>query len=186
MKRGLLTKGTIMSGTTVENIDICFEFHSDEWGSKDINETFDPADSALESTIGERANELLDELNDGIDNPDEMYTYIDYTIDDYDGDFANPSNFTDLDEYGEYAEKVEEHGEAYHLRYEDIGDNRFDEQYRGCWDDIEDFVRHEVESCHDIPSWVEHYIDWERMARDHMMDYSSYDGNEGTHIFSDH
>lgn len=169
--------------TSVSDIDIAFEFESDSGLQDHVTECFTAADSTLLSTVKSRADELLDDLN--ADDDDE-WSLVEFTVEGYDGDFADPDDFSDLDEYGEYAEKVEEHGEAYHLRYEDIGDNRFEEQYHGCWDDIEDFVRHEVTECHGIPSWVESYIDWERMARDHMMDYSSYDGNEGTHIFSDH
>jgi antirestriction protein len=55
----------------------------------------------------------------------------------------------------------------------------FDEAYQGEYSSNEDFVQELVESCGDIPknlpSYI--YIDWERTARDVMMDYSEANGH---------
>ena len=118
-------------------------------------------------------------------NSEDKWEVVDKCIDYYDDAYADPSDFGSLDEYGEYVEKCEEHGEAYVLRYEDIGDFDFDDQYRGCWNSEEDFVQDLWEQCMEVPDNLWGYIDWESVTRDTMMDYSSYDGSEGCHIFSD-
>lgn len=54
----------------------------------------------------------------------------------------------------------------------------FEESYSGCFSNDIDFVQDLLESCGDIPSNLPSYIyiDWERTARDIMMDYSESDG----------
>ena len=111
---------------------------------------------------------------------------IDYRfVEEYDTDYDDPDNFSDLDEYGEYIEKCEEHGEAYQLRYADIGDHCFEDSYEGCWSSEEEFVQNLYEETGGIPDNLWCYIDWEHLARDVLMDYSCYEGVEGTHIFRD-
>ena len=85
----------------------------------------------------------------------------------------------------DFAEKVEEHGVAYELRYSDIGDFDFDDQYMGAWDSEGSFAEHLIEDCYDIPEFVSPYIDWDAWARDVMLDYSSYYANSELHIFRD-
>lgn len=54
----------------------------------------------------------------------------------------------------------------------------FEESYQGKWDSDEDFVQQLLEDCGDLPKDLPPYIyiDWERTARDVMMDYSEDDG----------
>ena len=56
-----------------------------------------------------------------------------------------------------------------------------DECYQGSFRDDAEFAEHTAEECGELPkdlaSWI--YIDWERSARDLMMDYSE----EGGHYF---
>lgn len=153
---------------TVSDIIIDFRFCTCNGDKTESTESFDAADSSLQSTIDDRHVELVDDLN--VDHEGHWGTDC-YSIDEYDTDWADPADFSDLDDYGEYAENVEKHGEAFHLRYEDLGSldrSDFEDNYNGCWRDTEEFVENL----------------WERTARDVMMDYSSYDGADGTHIFS--
>lgn len=99
------------------------------------------------------------------------------------GEYSDPAMFKDLDEYGTYVEQCEEHGEGYVLRFADVGDEDFNDHYQGCWESKEQFVRELVESCETIPSHLDGYIDYEKMARNYMMDYSSYESADGLHIF---
>lgn len=152
------------------------ETHSEE-------EDFD-VDGSMLLCIDEHAEALLTDLNDGLGDDEESWEFDEHEVDSFDDDFGDPSNFKGLDEYGEFVEKCENYGESYKLRYDDLGvDFEFDNEYNGCWDSDEDFVQNLIEDCYDftVPACV--HVDWERTARDVMMDYSSYDGNEGTHIF---
>jgi len=106
-----------------------------------------------------------------------------WTITSFDDDYPDPRNFDNLNEYAEIVGKINEYGEAYRLRYDDVGDFDFEDEYNGCWEDEDDFAREIIDECHDIPDFMQCYIDWENWARDIMMDYSSYEGTAGTHIF---
>jgi len=122
--------------------------------------------------------------SDIVDRMDELECNS-WEISDWDDDYPDPSDFSDLDEYAEIVDKIDEHGEAYYLRWQDIGDFDFDDQYNGCWGSEEEFAQDLCESCYDIPDFLCHYIDWEKWARDVMMDYSSYEASDGYHIFRD-
>ena len=163
-------------------IDIKFKFIDTDGNDYEHYEEFE-VESGLLASIEEFGEDYVH------DDPDEISEFTDWSVYDYDSDFMDPESFTDLDEYAEYVGKCEKHGEAYRLRYEDIGDHDFEEEYNGCWGNEEEFVenlieeRSRYEECYDIniPSFL--HIDWERTTRDVMMDYSSYDGSEGCHIF---
>jgi antirestriction protein len=159
-------------------IDVRFDFSRD-LNNDSVNREIEVT-GGLMSDIDDCRDELLEELWDG---EDEEWEFVEFEVECFDGDYAAPSDFNDLDEYGEYVEKCEEHGEGYRLRYDDIGENDFDDEYAGCWESAEDFVQQQCEDCYDIPDHLANYIDWESMARDWMMDYSEYDGREGVHIF---
>ena len=176
-----------MSFTTILDIEVTFKFSRDGSDPHEVQESFDCVDSSLQTVIDDRAEELAEELNDDLDDDERdaaEWEFDEYEVDDFDGDFADPADFSDLDDYGEYCEKVSNHGVAYHLRYEDVGDHDFEDEYNGEWDSAEDFVRNLVEDCYDldIPSFVA--VDWEQTARDVMMDYSEYEDDNGmVHIF---
>jgi len=163
---------------TVNSIYIMFNFSCNNGDFACYDEKFDPADSSLKPFIEDRRDELLDGLNF---NSEDKWEFDDWGVDTFDGDYMDPDDFIDIDKYGEYCENVEKFGEAFHLRYEDIGEHDFEDSYEGCWKSAEDFVQNLVEV--DIPPFV--YIDWERTVHDVMMDYSEYDSSEGTHIFRD-
>lgn len=170
----------------MDTITIQFNFSHE---SSDGASHFDIADfeveSGLVSEIDDKADELLDALNTDLEDGDEEWVFDEFEVSDYDNDFADPFGFSDLDDYAEYAEKCEEHGEAYVLRYEDIGDFDFDDQYNGCWSSAEEFCRDLVEGTSDIPDHLANHIDWESYAGAVMMDYSEYVGGDGVHIFRD-
>ena len=157
-------------------INVRFNFSRSD---KKLEETvsFDAADSSLEATVSECADDLLAEL-DG-------WGFDGWEVIGYDEDWKSPDDFANLDDYGAYIEGVERHGVAYHLRYDDIyGEHDFENEYQGEWDSAEEFVQSFYEDCHDIPDHLVHYIDWEKLTRDIMMDYSEYEDNTGmVHIF---
>ena len=138
------------------------------------------------SDYGEEQAEELAEDCDG--NPVEVectgFEVIDFDCSDY-MDMEAPDDFDDLDAWGEYCDLVEEHGEAFVLRHADWSGHTSMDNYHGCWASQEEFVQNLCEECCglELPNYI--YIDWERTARDIMMDYSSYEGNEGIHIFRD-
>lgn len=140
-------------------------------------ETFYVGDG-LKSDIETWVEETLVELADGA-------YLLSCEVTEWEDAYGDPTEFDDLDEYARFAEKVEEHGEAYRLRYEDIGGFDFYEQYQGCFEDEGDFAESISDNLGEIPDWVRPHVDWDSVARDIMMDYSSYDGNEGCHIFRD-
>lgn len=122
-----------MTTATVLDIEIVFNFSRGSDESTSIDESINATDSSLQSTVDNRAEELLDELNAELDDDEEAWEYDGYSVDGFDEDWADPGEFDDLDEYGAYAEKVEEYGFAYHARYEDVGDFDFDDSYNGEW-----------------------------------------------------
>lgn len=146
------------------------------------------AEGALVDTITEHGKEMAQEKNDEIDPEDECtdkYEYAGFKVSSYDGDIAEPSEFDNLDEYAEYCEQVEKHGEAFVLRYADIGEHNFDDEYVGTYDDEEDYGYQCLDDFGDVPDHLRSYIDMEKYTRDILMDYSSYEGSEGYHIFRD-
>ena len=142
-------------------------------------------DSLLESTLTDHADEALEALNDNDEGNEGEWDFDEWEVECYDDDFADPGDFTDLDDYGAYVELCEKHGEGYRLRYNDVGEHNFEDQYNGCWDSEEAFGEHLIDECYDIPDFLKSYVDYEKWTRDLMMDYSSYEGSDGTHIFRD-
>jgi len=152
---------------SVETQELCREFE---------------VSSGLLTDIDDCREEMVEELQD---DPDGEWDFLEWEVTEYDGDYADPADFSNLNEYAEYIVKCEEHGEGYRLRYEDIGEFDFNDEYHGCWESAKDFIREHFDSYWEIPPHLENYIDWEKLTSDWMMDYSEYDGNEGTHIFRD-
>ena len=165
----------------VSDITVQFNFTKDG-GKIDFTRDIDPACDNLDGIIEDLVDEVADDNECG---EDEGWDFADFKVIDWDDDYTDPSDFSDLKEYGRFAEKVDQHGEAYALRYDDIGEHDFDEQYNGEWDDEGSFAESIVEDCYgiDVPSWV--VIDWDATANNLMMDYSSYDGGKGVYIFRD-
>lgn len=150
----------------------------------EISIDFYSSEGIADSTDFEANSGLLEAIADYAEDIDCDEWHIvgsdlDYSLQKDYGDFDN------LNEWGEYCENVEKHGYAYVLRYDDIGEFDFDNEYNGCYDSEEDFVQALWDDCYNIPDFICGYIDWESVTRDVMMDYSSYYGNEGYYIFRD-
>ena len=165
-------------------IRVEFSFSRGDESDSDYNDF--EAEGDVLYAINEYAEEWCSDRNDDEDG-DEEWELDGFEVTEYDSDFADPDEFDDLNAYASYAENVEEHGRAYHLRWEDIGDFDFHDQYNGEWGSEEAFTRDLYEQCYEIPDNLYGYIDWELVARDVMMDYSAYyDGSSGDyHIFRD-
>lgn len=83
----------------------------------------------------------------------------------------NPDLWTMIDE----ADDLEE-AAAFLVYYNEWNKQTFEDARRGKWDSDEAFVEALVRDLDTIPEFLEAYIDWERMAKDYMMDYTSSDG----------
>jgi len=181
----LLSKGE-MTMATVDYIVLKIVVASTSDGTHEFKEEFDPADSSLQSTVDTWIEEKCEELTDDLDEGECEYTFEEYTVHDYDSEWADPSNFSDLDDYGEYAELVEEFGEAYHLRYEDVGEitkSGFEDHYRGSFNTEEEWAEETYSELYEIPDHLKSHIDWESVARELAMDYAVYEGDDAFHIF---
>jgi antirestriction protein len=170
---------------TIE-IEMSFEKGSE---TRDVCEEFD-VENGMECTIDGRCDEIIDELNADVDNDDEDdWAFVKHTVACSDGDFPEPHEFSNLDDYADYVELAEELGEAFQLRWDDIGEitqQDFEDSYRGCWDDTIKFAQSEIDAYgYTIPPLIECNIDWEGVANDLMMDHSEYEGDDGIHIFVD-
>ena len=142
------------------------------WSSTTEEETFDldsGVESAIEDFIGERGCEGQEIIVIDIEN---------------DGD-ADADDFSDLNEFGAYAEKVEEYGEAYAMRYRDIGvDFDFNNEYQGEWRTVDAFTQNLLDN-YEIPAHLVCYIDYVKWSRNIMMDYTEYSSSNGYYIFKD-
>ncbi len=167
-------------------IEIMFRFSSVRAGGDTEIETVDlDVGDSLVFDIECAADEWLDDWNDKLPEGSDPYELDAWSVSEYDNDFADPRTFRNLSEYGAYVEQCELHGEGYRLRYDDIGEHNFDNEYNGCWASTEEFVQQFYEDCYDIPSHLQGYIDWAAVTRDVMMDFSAYEGDDGIHIFRD-
>ena len=101
------------------------------------------------------------------------------------------SESADLDQLVELAEVIDEHGEAYVLYAQYVGDDYatvtdFQDAYRGCWKNEEDFADDYFENFYasEIPEHLHTYFDVEQLSRDLFCGtYFSCDGSEGCHVF---
>jgi len=123
------------------------------------------------------------------DDGDYCWSCTSEEVVDWDDDYADPNDFQlDWDEYAAYCDLVDKHGEAYELRRADLinfDEQQFESSYQGCWDTFEKYVEHCLDDQYDIPDFLVGHIDMESVAREWKQDYSTYDGNDGTHIFRD-
>ena len=177
-------------------VTVTFNFRESNTNEECSQEHEFDACEGLEREIDDWAREWIDENNDqelepgsdadaGDDEAFSCWVLTGWEYSEWDDDFNAPTEFKSADEYGAYVELCEKHGEGYRLRYDDIGDNNFEDEYNGCWASEEDFARQLYEDCYDIPDHLAAYIDWEHLTRDVLADYSVYSGNEGYHIFRD-
>ena len=142
------------------------------WTSITEEETFELdgcVENSIEDFIDERECEGQEIIVIDIENDDD----------------ADADDFSDLNEFGVYAEKVEKFGEAYALRYTDIGvDFDFNDEYQGEWRTVDAFTQNLLDD-YEIPEHLVCYIDYNKWSRDIMMYYSEYSSANGYYIFRD-
>lgn len=102
--------------------------------------------------------------------------------------FPNMGENPDLEKVIEVAEKIEEEGfdkinaflEVYSI--EDL--DSFDESYCGEWDSFQEYAEDYFDSCYEVPSHLENYIDYEKFANDLSYDHHEVDApKSGVFIF---
>ena len=101
-----------------------------------------------------------------------------HAIHDYDNFYEAGSylgEYPDLEKVVEVARMIEEHGKlAAKLVSHLSGDvseaaRVLEEDYIGVYESVADYVEEFSRQCHEIPEWLEFYIDWESMADDWEM-----------------
>ncbi len=163
------------------SVTIDFEFSDDSTDQYDFD-----ADSGLLESIEDYGQEAAEQLNAECDEDGVEIEFEGWSVASTDLDYSEQGDyeeFSDLDAWGEYCEEVEKYGEAYCLRYADIGEFDFDDEYKGEWASEEEFAQNYMDDCMDVPKHLSQYIDYEQFASDLMMDYSSYLGGNGYYIF---
>ena len=165
------------------SITIEFTFENVDGREETAKNEFD-LDSCIEDSVQEYQDDYMNDngLDDDWDCTREEVLEVEIDGDE-DADEDMYSNLADL---AEYAELVEEHGEAYALRCKDIGDDfKFDDTYNGCHSSEAEFAQNTYEDIYGGDNPLFGYVDWDQYARDLLMDYSVYDGDDGLHIFRD-
>jgi antirestriction protein len=144
--------------------------------------------TVLDGEVDDKGQDILDECSDSGDSDDE-WCFDGYEVIEWEDEYGDPRDFADLDTYSEFVDNVDDKGEAFRLRYADLGGcldlRQFESSYAGCHDSEKDYAQTHYEDCHDIPDHLVNHIDWDSVASELLMDYSTYDGNDGTHIFRD-
>lgn len=152
----------------------------DEWVEEDFEVYGD-----LENELDTYASNWCDDKK--LEDPDsDDWELSDLEVTDWDDESIDPSNFSSLNEYAEYVEKLEKHGEAYSARYADIGDFDFEDSYEGEWGSEEEFAENLFDMNYpDLDKGIRCYIDMELVTRDYLMDYSTYRIYGTVHVFRD-
>ena len=142
--------------------------------------------SGIADYVDEAAEEILNDRMIGYDF--DGYEEVSVACDDWAKEWGL-DDFDDLADFGEWADCFDEHGEAAELRFADWDGYDADtvmEGYNGCWDSAEKFAQQQHEDmvgCNGFTDWPYSCIDWEHAARELMYDFSSYDGDDGIHIW---
>lgn len=143
--------------------------------------------SGVGGEVSDYADNFIVEHYD--DSPEEV-ELIEYYIVDTETEYTDESvadAFDNLDDWGEYCDLVEKHGEAFVMRHADWSghnDASAMDDYHGCWSSIEEYAQNFYEDCYGSDNPLFRYVDWENYARDLLMGMSSYEGDEGIHVFS--
>jgi len=115
-----------------------------------------------------------------------------WSIHDYEG-FAGLklSEYESIEDVAEYAQMIEEHGEAWALFAKYVGmdyatKEAFEDAYKGEWDSEEAFAENLAEEAMEIPERLQYYIDYEKLAGDLFInDYFSAEGaGHKVYVFS--
>lgn len=137
------------------------------------------------------ANAIHAEIQDMLKNSP-MPGAEEWAIHDYEGfEGLRLSEYESIKDVAQYAQLIEEHGEAWALYAEYVGTDyatkeAFEEAYQGEWDSEEDFAENLASEIMDIPEHLQFYIDYEKFARDLFInDYFSAQGESyKIHVFS--
>lgn len=142
----------------------------------------------LEGEVDDKGNEICDDCSDNGDDDDDWH-YDGYEVTEYDDDdYPDPDGFDNLDTYAQFVELIDKLGEAYRLRYDDIGElteSAFNDSYNGCHESMAAYAESFFDDHYEIPDFLVGHVDWDSVAKDFGMDYSEYQGSEGVHIFRD-
>lgn len=158
---------------------VCEEFDTD------CHSEFDFDDFATEWC--KEANADLEDEDDDSDDSDE-WELDDWSYCEWDEDYGDPNAWSDWDEYVTFCNNVDEFGEAFRLRYEDVGEItriEFQDSFWGEFNSLEEWAQSYYEDCYEIPDHLANYIDWEAVASDLSMEFSVYEGGRGVFIFRD-
>jgi antirestriction protein len=117
-----------------------------------------------------------------------------HAIHDYEGfGGLQISEYEGVDRICEVAAFITEHGDlgrALLAHFSDVAEaeKAATEHYAGCYDSAEDFARDITEQTQEVPEHLAHYIDYDAMARDMLInDIFAIDlGYQETHIFWSH
>ncbi|MCA9407191.1 MAG: antirestriction protein ArdA [Candidatus Omnitrophica bacterium] len=112
-----------------------------------------------------------------------------WAIHDYEGfEGLQISEYESIDDVVQYAQLIEQHGEAYVAYVNYIGvdyatEEGFQEAYQGEWNSEEAFAENLADETMEIPEHLQYYIDYEKFARDLFInDYFSVKG-ESCQVF---
>ena len=117
-----------------------------------------------------------------------------WAVHDYEGfEGLRLSEYESIEDVAQYAQLIEEHGEAWALYAEYVGTDyatreAFQEAHHGEWDSEEAFAEHLAEETMEIPERLQYYIDYEKLARELFINdyFSAKGGGYKVHVFSRH
>ena len=115
-----------------------------------------------------------------------------WAIHDYEGfEGLRLSEYESIEDVVRYAQLIAEHGEAWALYADHVGEEyateeAFEEAYQGEWDSEEAFAENLADEIMDIPERLAFYFHYEKFARELFMgDYFSAKGDGyKVHVFS--
>ena len=146
------------------------------------------AHERLIAEITDYIDDAVSSLNDDIQYGAEEITCDGWEVFSYGNDYndqQSPYDFKDLDDWGDYCEKCDRHGNIYCRRYADIGENDFESEYVGYYSSFLHYARTVVDNCYDLDEFAKDYFDYDKFADDLEADYSTYRDLGGVHIFLD-
>ncbi len=148
----------------------------------------------IDATLG--ADHIKEEIKKVLSTSPENnqpYPCEEWAIHDYDGFPSSLGENPNIEELCEIAEFITEHGDLGEALIEhfcgDLKDAQqaIEDQHQGEFANEEDFAIYWTNEvmCSEIPKYFEHYIDYERMARDFFInDFFSVDVGSKIHVFS--
>lgn len=179
---------------TVSSVEITFKACRNGKSCDIGEESFNAADLSLQTVVDDHFDNLIDELNDGLEKGEDQWEKEEYKIIDWDTDWADPNDphyFDDLNGYGEYAKGIEMYGEAFHLRYVSLNGISccdFEDSFAGTFGSSEEWAESVCDNYYgidELPDLIRSNINWENVAYDLRYDYTEYEGSEGYHYFRD-